>query len=393
MAFYDFMEREDVYGILKDTLEYYFDSSVTIGSTVPQTNGKEVYLCFPRINAIIPRDFTYDLKEYVKRDNRITYSFIRKSIMSVYLYGVFNFPKKFMDKTLILDNPPKNSNDLLIYPGNKKIKIINFTNETIDNVLKNSFNGKWFSKELEIRENPKWDFVLPVTKIKKGVYREQLIIGYAYPRLDQEIQLFFLPKIKSYITQMQSSYKEEKLGIYKKDLLDTLQNSFEIIGHKITQDQLKSILKFANKLLNLIRFDNELIRLTFSHGDLQKGNVFLQNDSNKLWILDWETWGIRSEYYDRMIFYYNMRNSNQLVENISIMIKEQGEKLSLTSDKIPYLRDFIAIFIVEDIIWQADETMVLPNGAISNGLKNYMSITKQQELFELLEQTVKEKNL
>lgn len=386
MPYSDFIEREDVYNILADTLEYYFECSVNINEkgTLIHNGEKDMYLCFPKINAIIPNRFNCELEQYIRRDNRITDGIVKRIAMMMYLYCVFKYPRAFMDRSINIQPIPIGYKDILIYPGNKKIKIMHFDNKVIDNILKSGFKNEWFRRELEIRENPKWDFILPLTLIKDGVYREDMIIGYGYPRLDRKSKLSLVPYIRECIEEMQSSGEIERIGEYVIQLIAEFEIGTNSIANRIPADEIEGLRDFIKSLSSLVDNRHGTLRLVFSHGDLQGGNIILQNDTEKLWILDWETWRTRSEYYDKMLFFYNMRNSNRMPDNIKRMFNDKGKMLSLSSKAPSLLKDIVIIFLMEDILWQINETETLPEQAISNGLKHYISYVRQCELLQVL---------
>lgn len=383
MPYSDFMNREDVYSILQKTLEGYFGGKVTLHEKKSSPPKRNLFYCFPRINAIIPVNYKSSIKEYLERDNNITYSFARRIIMDSYLRQLFRHPDKHSHKYVEIESAPKDYESLLIYPGNKKIKIMDFNKMTIDCVRKHGFSDAWFSKELEIRENPKWDFVLPVEVVSGDIYREKLIVGYPFVRLDIQIQSNLLPVVEGYIAQIQEKTTTDEIGQYSSKLLQRIMSLVKSINHMSLVDK-NSIIIFATKLADLNSSDFHEIKLTLSHGDLQKGNLFLENENRKLWILDWETWGIRSEYYDKMLFYYNLRNSSKIVKNLRALLSDKGRNISLRIKKIEHLKSIIRVFLLEDIVWQLEENMVLPRGAFSNGLRRYVSKDVQKGILDVL---------
>lgn len=383
MPYSDFIEREDVYTILQRTLEGYFGGKVTLHEKKGSPPKGNLFYCFPRINAIIPVNYKSNIKEYLERDNNITYSFARRFIMNSYLRQLFRHPDKHSHKYVELEFAPNDYKSLLIYPGNKKIKIMNFDKMTIDCVVKKGFSDTWFNKELEIRENPKWDFILPLEVVSSDIYREKLIVGYPFVRLDIQIQSNLLSVVEEYIERIQENSTTDSISQYSSKLLERIRNLVDLTNDMLFTEK-ERIMIFATKLVEINSICSQEIKLTFSHGDLQKGNLFLENEDRKLWILDWETWGIRSVYYDKLIFHYNLRNSRRLLGNLRALVRDEGKRLFLKAQQSISLPSIIGVFLLEDLVWQLEENIVLPRGAVSNGLRRYVSIDVQKGILDLL---------
>ena len=145
------------------------------------------------------------------------------------------------------------------------------------------------------------------------------------------------------------------------------------------------IMTFATKLAEINAYDSYDIKLTLSHGDLQKGNLLLESENRKLWILDWETWEIRSEYYDKMLFYYNLRNSSKIVKNLRALLADKERSISLRIKKNEHLKSIIRVFLLEDIVWQLEETKVMPDAIFSRGLRAYIDSVFQRKLIYLIQ--------
>lgn len=383
MPYSDFIEREDVYTILQRTLEGYFGGKVTVHEKKGSPPKGSLFYCFPRINAIIPVYYKSDIKDYLERDNNITYSFARRIIMNSYLSQLFKHPDKHTDRYIDIQSARNDYESLLIYPGNKKIKIMDFNRMTIDCVVKRGFSDAWFNKELEIRKNPKWDFILPLEALSSDIYREKLIIGYPFVRLDAQLKFDLLPVVEKYIEQIQEKATTESIAQYSSNLLERIRN-LVISNNDMSDVEKNRIMTFAIKLAEINTYDSYEIKLTLSHGDLQKGNLFLESENRKLWMLDWETWEIRSEYYDRMLFYYNLRNSSKILKNLRSLLADKGRSISLNNQKTGHLKSIIRVFLLEDIVWQLEETIVLPKSSVSNGLRVLLSEGTQEKVIGLV---------
>ena len=95
---------------------------------------------------------------------------------------------------------------------------------------------------------------------------------------------------------------------------------------------------------------------TFSHGDLQPGNIWIENKTNKLFIIDWESWGIRSNWYDKATLFDGLRPGN-----IQSYLDKEG---------IPM--DEKTVVLLEDLIFQLEEHHSLPGEFGLDKLRRYV---------------------
>ena len=99
-----------------------------------------------------------------------------------------------------------------------------------------------------------------------------------------------------------------------------------------------------------------VITIGFSHGDLQPGNIWIENKTKKIYIIDWESWGERSIWYDKEVLFGGLRPGS-----ISTYLKNKKEG----ADK--------NIVILEDILFQLNELNSLPNGSGIKRFNDYLN--------------------
>lgn len=381
MPYIDFINREDVYGIISTTLNEYFRSEVYYTRNNASNEGQG-FFCFSRINAIIPVDFSKDVIEFIKRDNNITNSLIKRVIIRTYIFLVLKFPYNFSEKLLIVKKPDINLKNIMIYPGNKKIKVIDFNSMTVVNILKTGFERTWFNKEIHFRINSRWNFVLPLECLDDNTYRERFISGFAYVRLSNNEKAKHFDEMWSIIQEIQKLSKITKIEDYLGLLKSEFESKLQSISNRIDEQEIESLESFFAKIIGSFIDSSSDIKLCFSHGDLQEGNIFLEKNNSKIWVLDWETWNERSDYYDKLLFYYGFRNSHRLAKNIRAFLKEDGKMIRLKATENRY--DIVKLFLLEDILWQIDETSILNNKSISNGLIKYSLCSFQESILSCL---------
>lgn len=387
MPFCDFLDREDYYSILNDTLTEYFEQKIIISDKQVKF-GKEYrcFYCFPRIGYLVPKNSKKSVKRFIKRSYRITNSKSKRMLMNAYLLCVFCLPKLFKKKYIYIP-VDSCSQDMLIEPGNKKVKLYNFSNNVIHNIRKKGFSDEWIKKEIEYRRNHHEEYILPLEEKEYG-YDERLLVGYSYPRLtkrerntlDNCVSQVVNDISKESFTKPTEEYAEElviEIKAKADDLLETKRcDANDILLLCETSIRIKSLISDGNN-----------INITFSHGDMQRGNLFWETGKDMLYVLDWETWGYRSINYDRLLLWYNFRNSTMLIENIKRVNEDKGSKLEHISVDGNGLRNVLSIFILEDILWQLDECSILPSGTLGNGMRFYLDHNRMDKVFHLLEHT------
>lgn len=378
MPYGDFKNRENVYEIISETLSEHYHCQVSIVNKFSRTSKKSKYYCFDRLGIIIPQKVCKEIRRQVRREYRITYSLGRKMVMDLYITAMFLLPDLLCNKVMLTEYPMLDRY-IFIEPGNKKVKIINYHDLTITNIVKKGFHSEWIQNEIEMRSTSNKSYVFPLEKTDEG-YKEALVNGYSYTRLRKTEQRAFANQVDA-IIQDYSKKKHEKLPAnqYLKKLIGQLNIKIEQNNLEVNSPYYPKLMRAMEILSDKIS-DSE-IELVFSHGDLQPGNFFYSNTEQKMYLVDWETWGKRSSIYDLMLFYYGFRRLQMLKEKTSAYLSDRGEKLFQRKLSDKNLHDYLIIFFAEDILWQIAETKVLPENCVSNGIKVYGS----DDFIEILE--------
>jgi thiamine kinase-like enzyme len=396
MSIHNLKKREDFNTIAIKTLKEYFrivykeEFEIKLGTNRETNKIKNKYFIFSRINAIVQTPFTPKIKNFIITENSNSSNILKRVLGYFYSRALTNCGGLFSDSTFSITPRIPGNNEILIYPGNKKFKIINFTNGYIDNIVKESFPNEWFMKEIIFRKESRYDFVLPIIENSYNFYREEYVKGSSLPRVKKD-KLNIYKIVNKYLDEMQKSDLEKVDA--KKCLLNKvsiIRYSTEILRSKnISQERIQGLMSFTKQLCKIIDTSNVTIFESFSHGDLQPGNVIVRDSDKKAFIIDWETWGNRSIWYDRMMLNYNLRNIYKLTENIALFLNTDGNLLGDIFGENPKKFDFnaksmAALFLLEDIIWQLEETKALPNKIIGINMGFYLKESFQSELLRIL---------
>lgn len=377
MGYNDFFIREDVYQILKDTISLYYHIEVSFVAKVTKTNNHnlEIFYCIPKLNSIFhSRIDKRELKKYLKNNMIGNQNFFVQLLLKLYINIAIYFPYLFSDKIMLINSNKINS--YLIYPGNKRIKIIDFSKNTVTNILKNGFSDKWFLNDFNFRSSSNRYYVNKTHKISNISYYERLLHGKPLARLNNRFQNFHTDEVIQIIKDMQYEIKHILICDYIESLCNDI-NSLVTNDHNI----INNITELINNIKKYFSDKTYHICITFSHGDLQKGNVFV--GETELYILDWETYSTRSCVYDLLIYLYNLRNSYNLLDNMMFMLNDENINFK-SFNWVGSKKDLLLLFILEDIAWQFEESSQLLTGNFSNGLIEYNKKDFSDFVFKLL---------
>jgi hypothetical protein len=400
MTISDLQRRENFYDINNKTLEKYFSEINRLSHRVKicASNdafsiNKSYFFIYPRINAIVTKDNSEEVRKYIFKEFSNNPNLLKRFAIYLYTRLLLKSRGMFSDKCISIEPKIKDENSLLIFPGNKKIKIFNFKENYIDNIVKESFIDHCFHKELDFRlNNNKYGFVLGVERYSNRWYREKIIDGVSLPRItDKNKHKLFKKKVNKILDLLQENTKKEiEIGEYVNKLVCKIKKgSCELENKSEKFNFEKNLEKFVMCLINMIANKKDIILLSLSHGDMQEGNVIIRKTDEKIFIVDWETWSERTIWYDRLMFNYNLRNIYKFINNLKeyifnykdIICKDRNDIFTTDLNR----RKVIAIiFILEDLLWQIKESNNFPCGIVSNSVEKCFSESFQKEIVDLL---------
>jgi len=400
MTISDLQRRENFYEINNKTLEKYFSEINRIthrvkicgGSPTYSTN-KSYFFVYPRINAIVTRDSSREVREYIYKECSNNPNLLKRFAIYLYTRLLLKSKGKFLDKCISIEPKTKDENSLLIFPGNKKIKIFNFKKNYIDNIIKESFNDYCFKRELDFRlNNTKYDFVLGIERYSNRWYREKIIDGVSLPRIsDKNKHKLFKENVNKLLDLLQKdTEKEIEMGEYINILVSRIKEESHKLEDKSEKFNFERKLeKFVMFLVDMIANKKDIILLSLSHGDMQEGNVIIRRVDDKIFIVDWETWDERTIWYDKLMFNCNLRNNYKFEGNLRKYLFNykdiicEGRDNIFTAD-LNRRKAIAIIFILEDLLWQIEESNNFPGEIVSYSVEKCFSEGFQKEIVNLL---------
>ena len=126
------------------------------------------------------------------------------------------------------------------------------------------------------------------------------------------------------------------------------------------------------------------VPLVISHGDLQTGNILVEDITGKVCIYDWETAGERSVWYDmgRFLLYSQRKGRYAYMVNHRTSQEVKEALLQFDDDKQREIEVVIAVLVLEELVAFTDEICELPGTMGSEIMDRLTEELKQTSLFQ-----------
>ena len=340
------LKREDFYTINEKTLQAFFGG-----------NGEEKKLfIYPHLNAIVKRFPSKQVREYIYTEYAVNGSLVKKLLVWLYTRLCLNSFGLLADRTITL--PAKIGNSVLIYPCNRKFRIFDFAEQTVSVITKWGFSQNSLHNEIRFRTQcPPADFILPIDKHTDNTYTEHIIEGIPLARIPDNDNLKDIA-----LALWQEYAKESRKAVGAAEYAGTLRARIAAFKDKIKEAKPMANLERLDTVsafyLDIIERAEDTVELIQSHGDLQPGNIWLENSTGRIFIIDWESVETRSIWYDPACLHGGIR----IQENLN-QIATQRDMRS-------------AVITVEEIIYRLNELCELP---YDYGTDDFNALTAELE--------------
>ncbi len=278
------------------------------------------------------------------------------------------------DASMVLSDNSVFSKDIVIIPSNRKIRIYNYKEGYVDSYLKDGFNDYYLKKEIEVRKAPDFDFILPLIKYGDRWYREKLLQGRCLVRISGDIYQKYLDNV---LCDLRTYYKKSTTQISAKDYLLQLLKEYRIILDRIIDkknitcgEKIKNVLAWAE---HFAQNTTKYISVTVGHGDLQTGNIFVDKEYEKVYLIDWETAKLRSIWYDAATVLCEIRRKGKF----SYMINHCNDQdvknriLYFEKNKACDMKVVTTVLIIEELGFFLEEITDLPGAMGSEIIERY----------------------
>lgn len=335
------LKREDFYKINQETLDDFYSDSLQ----------ETTLYIYPELNAIITSNPSKEVKQYLYVEYKINSSLLKKILVFFYTRLSLNTKGLLSSNTCKVKGVVKD--DCLIYPCNKKFRIFDFKNNVVTVIPKSGFPDKDIRKEIEFRTKNTAGFIPPIIISRDSEYTEKIIDGYPLARAGNNFQKKKEEAKNIWNDYIKDSVEEISLKEYSQQLRKNFKTLLLEENVKRKKINLEELFQLEEMLFEEI-FQDTKIKIGLSHGDLQPGNIWIENKTENIYIIDWESYATRSLWYDECALAENLRMESG-VEKLAEM---RGLKYS--------------VVLYEDLIFHLEELNNLPYDYNSKEFKKYV---------------------
>lgn len=344
--------REDFYKVNEETLACcYHDADVST----------ELFV-YPRINAIITRHPGGKVRRYLYTEYSIRGHFLKRWLIYLYMFLLFHSGGVFADRRISVQGRVENND--LIYPCNRKYRIFHFESNEVAVIVKAGFLADTLQREILFRENSREGYVLPVIKKGDAFYVEKIIDGVPLARILDNYEKY-IEEVLLLIQQLNTSERAVRtVKEYAEELQEKITYNLDAMAQYLRPEERVKVVCISEEMRRKLKKDIK-IELGLSHGDLQPGNIWVERETDKIYIIDWESWDIRSTWYDKAVLLCNIRNGDGirgLLNNVFVGLFEK--------DDYNIVKYIVAL---EDLLYKVIEVNSLPG---EYGVKNFLEYIK-----------------
>ncbi|WP_162178262.1 phosphotransferase [Proteiniclasticum ruminis] len=360
------IDREDFYKINEITLRKYYK----------EVYGKEVCIktkkyslinsifIYPHIGTIMTRLPDIKALRYLLNEYNIRNKPIKNILSKTYVISCFLTVGLLSSKGLCVSDKYIFDNHTVVIPANRKIRVYNFKTGYVDAIVKDTFTKRYFNNEVSFRVNCTYEFVPPIIAYGEDWYREKILPGQPLARLRDE--KLYNKCIKDTIGYMGIIAKKTTKYVsaldYSKSLYDEILRKIVIAKANKNIDCYDMIIEIAAEAYKKGVLLENPIPTVESHGDLQSGNVWVDINSQRTYIIDWETHGRRSVWYDCATILLSIRRANKLKYMMDNCKTEAVKNAILVNDsrKDYNMQSVIGIITLEDLLFYIEDMLELP---------------------------------
>lgn len=337
------LKREDFYEINEKTLERYFYKC---------SNGKKLYV-YPALNAIICATPSKKVKKYLYTEFSVNGNILKRFFIKAYCFLALN--SLGLLSTKIINLPNDMTAEKMIFPCNKKYRIFDFEKGCVDVILKEGFCNEDLLNEISFRSENKADFIPELLNVFENGYSEKIIDGFPVARAGKRIDEYSKKAYQLFSDYISPYNETEHVCNYALELFRKFDKRIKKIKADGKELPYGKIEKYFAFLHNKMQCD-DIITISLSHGDLQAGNIWVENGTEKIYIIDWESANKRFVGYDKAVLFENLRKTDGLRKYVA---------------DVDYNK---AIVLAEDLLFRLQEIERLPLQYGKKDFETYIDI-------------------
>lgn len=377
MGFQALLVREDYYGILKNTLQRYYNQRYGEGIEVgyePKEGAAEL-LMNPRLGMIFEPFPPRVMRNYIYRSYDIRGNMVKNLAAKAFVFvsthtrSLFTMPRKLYiyPSTLV-------KKETMIAYLNRSIRIFDFKEGTTVSIQKESFTLKFFQNQLQYRIKNKYDYIPSITAYGDDWFEERILEGKSLARETDSAKYDEGAKItlSNIIALAKVTTKLKNTKEYVENTVKTCNSLLSKAKDVKGITTFDSAMAYLKRLFVVLSDAPTTIPLADSHGDLQAGNVWLER--GKAWIIDWETYAKRSIWFDTTTLLFGTRYYGGIKKLVGSLNDDALKQTMLKGQHCDWdVRQMIAIFLLEDLLFYLEDMMELPEQGGKDSFDIYMN--------------------
>jgi hypothetical protein len=265
---------------------------------------------------------------------------------------------------------------MAVIPGNQRIRVFDFSRDRVRTLLKAGFDDDALRAEIEVRTQREGPFPAIVAHAGDcSWFEEPIMEGYDLVRCPPWFpkKTLFRRALDLLEAWSLRETREVDASTYVEDLICQLEEATDGVCERFEFDRRRQLLETVEVLGDLASRADTFV-LSNTHGDWQPGNIRVDLQADQIWILDWEHAGMRSRYYDRLVYGLQTRSGLGLAGRLMEFVSAANDQwLFAPMYSEPSWRCIrLCLFLLEDLLWFLSESLAGPTLKVSQGLTIYL---------------------
>ncbi|MEZ4269025.1 MAG: phosphotransferase [Myxococcota bacterium] len=366
--------REDLDAIVRTTLARDFTEQLGRPVTVSAKGPGQRWLVQPLLSAFYTPQISGAARRHLRDDFR--WSPVPTRVAPQFALGtaLASAPGlRLAGRTgFFVDPPLHGAPDLLIMPGNRRIRLFDFDRRVCRVLLKDGFPPRVMETEVAVRGRGAQGPFPPITQVAPDLswFEEPLVDGLVLPRLPPWTRA--APLKARALTALAAFTRPSRRTVDAAAHLEPLlarvaQAAAEVTARYGAASAAASA--SAPALAALAATPGELTVAT-THGDFQPGNILVTRRRNDVLILDWEHSRTRLADYDALVLGLSSRAAVGLGARVRAFVSGAAPCAGLGPEAadLAWRRATAAAFLLEDLCFYLEESVEVPGSRPSAGL-------------------------
>lgn len=352
------LAREDFFGLLSSTVEAYFKEAEQRDVKLTRQKKDANLVIKPRLSALYPPKIPKAAQAFFYSEWNPRGSRLKNLGVKAYVFLMLHTGRLFSSYRFRL-TPDAAARDLVIAPNNRSIRFFNYQTGLVGCRIKDGFSDKYFKNQLQFRLHHRYDFLLPLERWGEKWFTEPILTGHPLARVTDEA--LYQKGLADAFAAIKTLADDTA---HPADTRAYLRGLTERITALCAEAKEKKKIKTADDTLRLLDRYQAVeallpaqITLVTSHGDLQTGNIWME-DSGKTILYDWETAGERSVWYDSAVLGYSLRRAGQWRQFLRSQAEDAWRACARKDDVPPAVVRYTVM--LEDILFHLEDMTELP---------------------------------